>query len=393
MNFILPTVLVTLPCLSLSANADGQSKAEQALQFMKMLESTDSQMSSEGTTRRFSLGDMGEMVFSMSMESHEDEHDHDQEDHGGVLEFDLGELTGGQVAGQILIDMSSMSDHQIDHGEFDSNIDIQMIMEDEEGRREFSRSFGNGHHNGPTNTPSWNPSQPWMPGDMIMMNAGQLPPGGMMGATGVMPGFHMPMDNGHTNELMMSMMAELVHLREDLDSIHRDDDDGYEDERHAHMEEMMHHAHEIEEHLDRHRDEIDDQEREDMMRELQHLHQEIRQMEEDGHRDEHDEHRDQGDPFFGMASDFVHKIAMAGEMADALNNREAVAVFSVWMARKHLEPEARVELLMPMTRDEDLYMSVRNAATWVVMDAMGEMHRESDAQSALSELIRSNGTK
>ena len=94
----LSTVLITLPCLSLSANTDGPSKAEQAREFVRMLDSTTIQTASEESTRRLSLGEMGEMIFSMSMHSHEEEHDHAHEDHEGMLELDLAELTGGQVA-------------------------------------------------------------------------------------------------------------------------------------------------------------------------------------------------------------------------------------------------------------------------------------------------------
>lgn len=398
----LSTVLITLPCLSLSANTDGPSKAEQAREFVRMLDSTTIQTASEESTRRLSLGEMGEMIFSMSMHSHEEEHDRAHEDHEGMLELDLAELTGGQVAGQIVIDLNDLSDRDVDQGEFESNIDIQMIMEDEDGRREFSRSYGHDRH-GHQNDAQWNPVPTMMLDDMLFMTPGQLPPGVVMGATGAMPGFAMGMapgmpmhvDSDRFEELFhnqFQMMEELEYLRHQVDSFYGDDEGHRDDDHHAHMEEMMRHAHELEEHLDRHHDEMDDREREEVRREIEHIHHEIRHMEEEGHHDDHEDHQDQGDPFFGMATDFVHKIEMAGHMANSLGEREAIAVFGVWMARQHLEPEARVEMLSPMMKDESLYLSVRNAATWVVMDALGEMHRKSDAQNTLAELIRSNGS-
>ena len=405
MHIALPATLATLVCASLFAGAGDQPLTQQESDHVVMFNSAGDELSpemlraiakmaagQEGVTR-MSLGNMGEMAFGMSMQAH-DEHDDDEAEHDGVMEFDLGDLTDGKMKGHIVIDMNDMmSGHQDDHGEFSSNVDIQMIMEDEHGLREFSRSYHNG-----------NGGQHNMPGDMIMMNAGQLPPGVVMGATGAMPGFAMGMpapgmsmhrNSDQLEELFhnqFQMMEELEHLRHQVDSFHGDDEEHREDDHHAHMEEMRHHAHELEEHLDRHHDEMDDREREDVRREIEHIHQEIRHMDEEGHENDHDEHHDQGDPFFGMASDFVHKIEMAGHMANALNERESIAVFSVWMARQHLEPEARVDMLSPMMKDESLYLSVRNAATWVVMDALGEMHRQSDAQNALAELIRSNGS-
>ena len=383
MHSVLPATLATLTCFSLLANADERPQAEHVSEHVitfntsgdepspEMIEAMAKMAAGQKGVSRISLGNMGEMVIGMSMQSHDDD-EHEEED-GGVLELDLGELTGGKVTGQIVIDMNDMmSGRQGNHDDFSSNIDIQMVMEDENGRREFSRSYGNGGHGGHGNPPQWHPNPHGMPGFAMAM----------------------PM-HGNPDQLeelfhnQFRMMEEMEHLRHEMESFHGDGEEHWEEEHHAHMEEMRHHAQELEEHLDRHRDEMDDQEREDMRRELEHLHQEIRHMEEEGHRDHHDDHED---PFFGMASDFVHKIEMAGHMANSLSERESIAVFAVWMARQHLEPEARVEMLSPMMKDESLYLSVRNAATWVVMDALGEMHRQSDARTALSELIRTNGS-
>ncbi|MBG83974.1 MAG: hypothetical protein CMJ40_05435 [Phycisphaerae bacterium] len=393
MHHVLSATLATLTCLPMLVTADERPQAEHVSEHVisfstagdepspEMLEAMAKMAAGQKGVSRISLGNMGEMVIGMSMQAHDDE-EHDHQDDGGVLELDLGELTGGKVSGQIVIDMNDMmSGRQGSHDDFSSNIDIQMVMEDENGRREFSRSYGNvghgangghGGHGGHHAPPQWHPNHQGMHGFAMAMP---------------MPGNPDQIEELFHNQFRM--MEEMEHLRHEMESFHGGDEDHWEEDHHAHLEEMRHHAREIEEHLDRHHDEMDDQEREDMRRELEHLHQEIRHMEEEGHREHHDDHED---PFFGMASDFVHKIGMAGHMASSLSDREAIAVFGVWMARQHLQPEARVEMLSPMMKDESLYLSVRNAATWVVMDALGEMHRESDAQNTLAELIRSNGS-
>ena len=58
-----------------------------------------------------------------------------------------------------------------------------------------------------------------------------------------------------------------------------------------------------------------------------------------------------------------------------------------------MSPEQRVELLTPIMSDMDLWPSVRNAASWVVMESLAEMQRETDAHKTLQDLIRNNGSK
>lgn len=396
---LLPVTVATLAGLSLLAIAEdavpqGQM-SRQDISLNTTGEHVDDRMhgiaalasGKEGVTR-ISLGDLGEMVIGMSMGVHED-HDHD-EDAANIgddsFQLNLDELTDGKVSGHIMINMNDLMSGEKARNISGSHIDLQMVMEDENGRRSLSRSYTNDHqgHAGV-------PAHRIMPGDMVMGSTG-FAPGMIMGVPA--PGMQMHGNHEAMEELFhnqFQMMEELEHLRHELDSFREDGEDHWdEDDRRAHMEEMMHHARELESHLDQHRDEMDDQEREDIEREIHHLHEEMRHMHQAGHHEQHDGHQD---PFFGMATDFVHKIAMAGRMASSLNDRESVAVFSIWMARQHLQPEARVELLSPMMKDESLYVSVRNAATWVVMDALGEMRRESDARNALADLIRSNGTK
>jgi hypothetical protein len=103
-----------------------------------------------------------------------------------------------------------------------------------------------------------------------------------------------------------------------------------------------------------------------------------------------DHHGDDGD-FFGQAGQFVEKVEMARHVAQRLDDAEAMAIFGVWQVREHLEPEARIALLSPMVANEQLLRSVRNAASFVMMEALGEADEEAAAIRTLQEMILRNG--
>ena len=107
-----------------------------------------------------------------------------------------------------------------------------------------------------------------------------------------------------------------------------------------------------------------------------------------GHNDEHD---DNG--FFEQVDLFDEKLSAAGNVVNRLADKPAIAVFGVWQARELLDPEARVHLLAPMMNDNELIIAVRNAASFVVMEALGEMGDTAGATESLRSMIRRNGAK
>jgi hypothetical protein len=100
---------------------------------------------------------------------------------------------------------------------------------------------------------------------------------------------------------------------------------------------------------------------------------------------------DDGREYFERTGQFDEKIAMARQVASRLADTESMAVFGVWQAREHLDPEARIAMLAPMVNNESLLRSVRNAAAFVVMEALGDIGDDAGAAETLREMILSNG--
>jgi len=122
--------------------------------------------------------------------------------------------------------------------------------------------------------------------------------------------------------------------------------------------------------------------------EMREEHERIFESMMDGDRDE--DQRDHG--FIEQGEGFAEKLAMASEVGIWLNRSEAVAIFAVWQARAHMGPADRVALLEPMIKNETLYISVRNAAAWVVMDAKAEIGDSAGGAATLQEIILRNGS-
>ncbi|MDG2423273.1 MAG: hypothetical protein P8M22_04780 [Phycisphaerales bacterium] len=311
---------------------------------------------------------------------------HGDDDHegSGVIELDMAELTGGQVMGHLVLDIG----HMMGTGNgpkstAESDIQISMMIEDDNGRR-VVRQFGNGGSGGRGGMPGMGGGpggqggmpgmpggmgggpggrggMPGMPGGMVLMmndDPMMMPPGAVMGMTG----FH---------------GEEIMHIEREMEHLHA----------------MLQRAHEI---IERQFEMIEDEdldpgEREELHEMSEHWFHEMGEREHEDHG--HEDHDQRHDEFMQQADSFIHKISMSKEMAASLSSREALAVFGVWQAREHMSPEQRVEMLTPIMTDTDLWPSVRNAASWVVMEALAEMHRESDAHNTLRDLIRSNGSK
>lgn len=107
------------------------------------------------------------------------------------------------------------------------------------------------------------------------------------------------------------------------------------------------------------------------------------------HQDSHGDHADH--EYFEQVHRFEEKLEAAHHAVDRLSDSAAVAVFGVWQARELLDPEARVELLAPMMNDDSLISAVRNAASFVVMEALGEIGDTAGATESLGDMIRRNG--
>lgn len=184
------------------------------------------------------------------------------------------------------------------------------------------------------------------------------------------------------------------------------------EDMHPHGEDMHRHRDEMREHVAHHMRDMDDHEMmAQHMRFMQMMHHEpeaVMQMIEHlppDMRDEHIEfiesmmhegwemhepHRPH-DPFMAESEQFVRKIMMSAEVAKVLNNREAVAIFGIWQARAHMEPQDRLVTLMPVAMSEHMTPAVQNAAMWVVMEAQAELGDMAGSRNSLTDLIKRNG--
>ena len=116
----------------------------------------------------------------------------------------------------------------------------------------------------------------------------------------------------------------------------------------------------------------------------------IELMEEIQH--DHDDEHHEEDPFFRQGGEFVAKMELAKKIGTSLSDPLDVAIFGVWEARQHLEPEERLQVLGPIMGDENIDMSVRNAAAMVVREAFYQLGDREKALETLHLQIRLNGT-
>ena len=114
------------------------------------------------------------------------------------------------------------------------------------------------------------------------------------------------------------------------------------------------------------------------------LMEEIHGGHENGHHDE--------DPFFRQGGEFVAKMELSHEIRRTLSDPVDVAIFGVWEARQHLQPEERLNVLGSIMGDENIDLSVRNAAAMVVREAFYQLGDREKAMETLHLQIRINGT-
>ncbi|MBG81500.1 MAG: hypothetical protein CMJ39_12440 [Phycisphaerae bacterium] len=430
--------------------------AEFREQLLKSMESGE-------RTSRISLGDMGEMIFEIStdfdvMHGHHhgpDGHDHHGNDHDDshMIELDLGELSGGQVQGQIVIDLAEMMKrgNRDRDGMIHSDYHVEMVIEDDEGRRRIVRTsrddeehrdrnhrrpeghedrdhhddhgdhqrelemklrememYFERHHDemGDREREEMRRHMGHLHRELESMHHRGHEDHDDRGRRGDMEQLrerlhememhferhHEEMDDREREEMrrhMEQLHRELESMHHDGHGDHHDDHEDWSEAR----EELEHHLHELERHLEENHDHMSEEERHGIMREMEHLHHELEVMHEMDSHEGHDDHEGHEDPFFHMTQEFMHKLSMSGALADTMNHREAVALFGVWMARERMDPERRVQMLRPMMGDEGLYTSVRNAAAWVVMESLEDMDRHDEAGEVLMNIIRHNGSR
>ena len=277
---------------------------------------------------------------------HDDEGRHAEREHR-VMHFDLGDMTGGEVDGEIHIEIAGDMDRV-------PGFLPELIMSQMDG------------HGG----------QPMM----FQRNGGPMGPGGnhpfvVFGPTDERMHDGM-MDEGHLEAIHMAVMETMD--REYPDGQRMFDEVHEEMARHGGMdpfEAMELLIQRLEEHgQDPHpliqlRDEI------------------MHGMHGMGGGGEHD------DPFFHEGSEFVGKLELSDEIATRLSDSKSVAILCIWEARQHLEPQERLDVLFPIMADEDIDMNVRNAAAMVVREAFVELGDREKALETLQTQIRLNGLR
>ena len=279
---------------------------------------------------------------------HEDgrEGEHRDDSHR-VMHFDLGDMTGGEVDGEIHIEIAGDMDRV-------PGFLPALIM---------SQMDGHGGHGG----------QPMM----FRSNGGPMGPGGN----------HPFVVFGPTDEHMHDAMMDEDHL----EAIHL-----------AVMETMDRHYPDGQRMFDEVHEQMARHGGMDPFEAMELLIQRLEEQGQDPHpliqlRDEIMHGMGGGggheDPFFREGSEFVGKLDMADEIAIRLSDSKSVAILCIWEARQHLEPQERLNVLFPIMTNEDIDMNVRNAAAMVVREAFVELGDREKALETLQTQIRLNGLR
>lgn len=119
----------------------------------------------------------------------------------------------------------------------------------------------------------------------------------------------------------------------------------------------------------------------------QHMHEEMQRQ----HMHE-ESHHDMGDDYAAQAMQFAHKIEVSREIGARLDDQQAMAIFGVWQAREHIEPDRRIEIMRSIAHDDGIQTPVRNAAEWVLMEAYWQVGDDGAAAETLEAFIRRNGS-
>lgn len=174
-----------------------------------------------------------------------------------------------------------------------------------------------------------------------------------------------PRVNPHQMREMMEVAEELRHRHHD----HRDTEQWLEwrDDHHEHYDDH-HHQSEHDMHM-------------------------MRRMEEYRHHEMHDHgHHEMHDDYAAQAMQFAHKIEVSREIGARLEDKQAMAIFGVWQAREHVEPDRRIGIMRSIAYDHGVHTAVRNAAEWVLMEAYWQVGDEDAAADTLETFIRRNGS-
>ena len=307
------------------------------------------------------------------------------------IEIDLGDIDFEQISeemGEAGIDMHAVMGRLLSGGlspEVQAEVVVEMV--DDEGDRHRKRIHLGGNDDGLHER------------HMMMMFGGgksghRMPGHGQtgqgMGRPGMGSGHACPMcggggprsmagRGGHGGQGMMPPQGPMGHGG--WGEGHGDMGEGHGDMAAGMLREHMHFLAEMHEDPERAWEII-----ESLPPEVRRAHEELLEQLMGGDDDDHGEHE-----FFERAGEFDEKITVARRVAQRLNDAEAMAVFGVWQAREHLDPEERIAMLAPMVGNERLRTSVRNAAAFVVMEAHGELDDGASAADALRDMILRNG--
>ena len=254
---------------------------------------------------------------------HHGEGDHEHSEHR-VMHFDLHEMTGGDIQGEV-------------HIEIDGSMDAMPGFLPELIMRQMDGHFGDIPMLGDA----------FREQDDEMMHEQEMLEALHMHVVAIMEEHGMPMEL--LDEVSMAMEAKGIHPIEAVHLlIERLDEEGFDPAPLIELMEEVHGDH------------------------------------DGGHHDE--------DPFFRQGGEFVAKMELAKEIGVTLSDPLDVAIFGVWEARQHLEPEERLQVLGPIMGDENIDMSVRNAAAMVVREAFYQLGDREKALETLHLQIRLNGT-
>lgn len=133
----------------------------------------------------------------------------------------------------------------------------------------------------------------------------------------------------------------------------------------------------------------DEDEREGHGLELRHGFRELLEDRDEGrHADRHE------DPYMQQGGEFVGKMFMSEEIANALADRRAMSIFCIWEARQHLEPQERLKALFPVMINVEVDMAVRNAAAMVVRQSLFELgDRDKAIEVLMNQILINEGVE
>lgn len=107
--------------------------------------------------------------------------------------------------------------------------------------------------------------------------------------------------------------------------------------------------------------------------------------------DQSPEHHPDHAPPPGM--EMIQHMEIINAMAERLSNPHTAAMLGIAMAKEHLKPEERYELLTGVLKEIDGPPAIRNAAMLVLMETCHELGRDDEGRKLLSAMIVENAKR